>query len=271
MKRTGVLSGLEKPAVKLAFSADGHNLAALASGGTTIRVWDLAKNTTVGQITNHRGAVAALALSPDGKMLATGSLDDKVLQVWKVAARELTHKGTPLELSTTELAGLWTDLGSSDYEKADNAWRKLGAAGDNAIAYLRQVIRPIAVPAADIKYIENLVAELDSEKFATREKAAKDLLAAGELAMVPLQRLLEKPSSIEAAKRAEAVLKKLGEPQLTPDRRRVLEATELLEQLRTAKAIALLEEIERDSLIAAIRLGAYQALQRLTPVAESKK
>jgi RNA polymerase sigma factor (sigma-70 family) len=270
-KKTMVLTGLAKPAAKLVFSADGRTLAALAGDNTSIRVWDLGKKTTVGQITHNRGAVGALALSPDGKMLATTGVDDKLVDLAKAAAREITHKGPPLELSAKELAALWTDLGSPDNEKADGAWRKLGGAGDNAIPYLGQVIRPIAVPAGDIKQIEKLVAELDSDKFTTREKAAKELLAAGPLAIVPLQRLLEKPPSIEAAKRAETLLKKLDEPALTLDQRRVLDAIELLEQLRTAKAMALLQEIERDALVSPIRMGARQALLRLAPAAEGKK
>jgi RNA polymerase sigma factor (sigma-70 family) len=270
-KKIIVLTGLTKPAANLAFSADGRTLAALAADGTSIRVWDLDKKTALGQISHGRGRVAALALSPDGKMLAIAGVDDKVVDLRKVSAREITHKGPPLELSAKELAALWTDLAGSDNEKADGAWRKLGTAGDHAIPYLRQVIRPIAVPAADIKQIEQLVADLDSPKFATREKAAKELLAAGALAIVPLQRMLEKPPSIEAARRAEAVLKKLDEPLLTLDQRRVLDAIELLEQLRTAKAIALLQEIERDALIPQIRMGARQALLRLAPATEGKK
>src|SRR5205814_680934 len=74
---------------------------------------------------------------------------------------------------------------------------------------------------------------------------------------------LEKGLSAEAEKRIHGVLKKLGQPVLTTERMRVLEALELLEQLRTAKAIALLEETERDALIPQIRLEARQALQRL--------
>jgi RNA polymerase sigma factor (sigma-70 family) len=264
-KKTTVLTGLAKPAAKLAFSNNGRTLAALAGDGASIRVWDLAKNTTLGQIHSNRGTFGALALSPDGKMLATAGVDDKVLLVWKVSARELTHKGPAVELSAKDLAELWTDLGSADYEKVDNAWRNLGAGGDHAIPFLGQQIRAVAVPPVDIKAIEKWVAELDAESYATREKAAKELSAAGELAIVPLQRLLEKPPSIEAAKRAETILQKVAEPVLTPDRRRALEAITLLEQLGTAKAIALLQEIDRDALVASIRLGARQALQRLTP------
>ncbi|HEV3448827.1 MAG TPA: hypothetical protein VG099_29595, partial [Gemmataceae bacterium] len=272
-RKTAVLTGLNKPAAKLTFAADGHTLAALAADGLTIQVWELKRNTAVCQINHNRGTLGVLALSADGKMLAATAADGKTVLIWKVAARELSHKGPPLDLSAKELAGLWTELASPDADKSDAAWRKLGAAGDNAIPFLRQQIRPIAAPAVDMKQIEKWVAELDSDKFATREKAAKELLTVGEPAVGPLQRLLKQsPSpSPEAEKRANLVLKQLGEPTLTPERQRVLEAIELLEQVRTAQAIGLLEEIERDALLTSIRLAAREALERVTPPAGQKK
>jgi len=72
-------------------------------------------------------------------------------------------------------------------------------------------------------------------------------------------------------KRIRSVLDKLGHPALTLERRRVLEAVELLEHLRTAKAIALLQETERDALIPQIWLEARQALQRLAEGEKEKK
>ena len=66
--------------------------------------------------------------------------------------------------------------------------------------------------AVDVKALEKLVADLDSAKFTTREKAAKALEAAGEAAIVPLQRCLEKSPSVEVQRRATLLLKKIGEP-----------------------------------------------------------
>jgi hypothetical protein len=97
----------------------------------------------------------------------------------------------------------------------------------------------------------------------TRENATKEMLALGELAIVPLQRLLDKPPSAEARQRAVQLLEKLSEPQPTPQRQRVLEAIDLLEELRTAAALKLLQEIERDALVPSIRREARRALQRL--------
>jgi hypothetical protein len=55
---------------------------------------------------------------------------------------------------------------------------------------------------------------LPTAKLAVRDKATNGLMAAGELAIVTLQRLLEKPPSEEAAQRAALVFKQLAEPVL---------------------------------------------------------
>jgi RNA polymerase sigma factor (sigma-70 family) len=211
---------------------------------------------------------AILKITAQGKVLHRTPHRSETSQAWLatyVPARELTHKDPALNLSARELAELWTELVNPEFAKADDAWRRLGAAGDSAVTFLRQQIRPIAVPDVDVKRVERLVAELDAAKFATREGATKELLALGELAIVPLQRLIDKPPSAEARQRAVLLLEKLSEARPTPDRLRVVEAIDLLEELRSAKALQLLQEIERDALVPSIRREARQALERLSP------
>lgn len=265
------LSGLEKPTAQLSVSANGHALAALAADGVTIRVWDLTRDRMLCQMNQMDGAVGLHALSPDGKLLATTTKGGKKIHLWKVAARQLAQATPPLKLTAVELSALWADMGNQDAEKADAAWKKLGAAGDNAVSFIGEQVRPIATPPFDAKRLDKLVAELDSDQFATRDRAMRDLLELGELAIVPLQRHLEKGLSLEASKRARSIIEKIGQPALTTERRRVLEAIDLLENLRTANALELLREVERDALIPQIQHEARQALQRLSQEATEKK
>jgi hypothetical protein len=262
-RKTRKLGGLDAFATRLIFSADGKTLAALAGDTGRILVWDLDRETARSRVHQSGANVRALALSPDGKWLATAAKGDKAVFLAKTDPRELKARGTPLALSAEELAALWTDLSNSDPVKADAAWHKLGEAGDNAIPFLREKIRPIAVPAVDRAKLDKSVADLGSEKYPTRERATRDLLAAGELAVSPLQRLLANQPSPEAAKRAEAILRKISEPVRTPDRTRVIEAVGLLEREGSAPAVALLREIERDALYASIRNEARLALERV--------
>jgi WD40 repeat protein len=265
-KKTTTLTGLEKSASRLAFSLDGRTLAALAGDGASLLVWDLGRNAPRCQVRHGLGAVVALAVSPDGKALALASKGDKGVFLAKTAARELSARGTPVDFSDMELAELWDDLANPDATKADAAWRKLGEAGDHTVPFLREKTRPIAVPRVDMSQIEKWVADLDSPKYPTRERATRELLGAGELAVVPIQKMLEKNPSGEAKNRAALVLKKIEQPVRSPDRLRVLEAIDLLERLRTAPAVALLEEIGRDALIGQIRREAIRAVRRVGPL-----
>jgi RNA polymerase sigma factor (sigma-70 family) len=272
MKKTLLLTGLEKPAAQLSFSADGRTVTAVAADGMSIQIWNLSRNGARFRINPIGGAVGSHAQSPDGKMLATAAKGGKQLFLWKITSRQLTHQDPAPGLSAHDMTALWADLANPDVDKADAAWRKLGATGDGAVPFVRKQIRSIAVPAVDLKTINKLVSELDSDQYATRERATRELMAAGELAIDPLNRHLEKGVSAEAGRRIHDVLKKLGPPALTVERMRVLEAIELLEQLRTAKAIALLEETESDALIPPqIRSEARQALQRLAQSQKEKK
>jgi WD40 repeat protein len=268
--KTATLEGMERPPVKLSFAADGAALAALADDGQSIHVWDLTDKRTRRRLHHHEGAVQVMALSPDGKLLATTGTDGVVF-VRSVAARELTRQGSPLKLSPKELADLWQRLADADGNKADDAWRKLGAAGDGAVPFLREQMRALAVPPVDRKRLDRWLADLDSDSFEARERASKALAEMGELALGPVQRLLKDPPSLEVKMRARLILEKITEPVRTPDRRRVLESIELLEQLRTAAALDLLKELERDALVPQIRTEARQALERAARATAEKK
>src|SRR5204862_1100440 len=78
-KKIGSLTGLHNPPAKLSLAADGSALAVVDAGGTTIRVWDLARQRMRRQSTHNRGQVGSLALSPDGKLLATTGRNGKSL------------------------------------------------------------------------------------------------------------------------------------------------------------------------------------------------
>jgi WD40 repeat protein len=68
----------------LAFSADG---ATLATGGTnTIRLWDVKTARELHSVEAHTGEVNAVAVSPDGKLVASGSWEDYTVRVWERAS-----------------------------------------------------------------------------------------------------------------------------------------------------------------------------------------
>jgi WD40 repeat protein len=74
------------------FSPDGRTVA--AAYGDEVRLWDTSTHQQIGKpFSGHAGLLTALAFSPNGEILATGSKDQTV-RLWNVASQRLI--GTPL-------------------------------------------------------------------------------------------------------------------------------------------------------------------------------
>jgi WD40 repeat protein len=74
----------ESGAVYFAWSPDGRTFA--VGAGKAVYVWELATQKLRCVLRGHQGEVRALAFSPDGGLLASGSIDTTVL-VWDITGR----------------------------------------------------------------------------------------------------------------------------------------------------------------------------------------
>lgn len=97
------LEGVEGKVNALRFSADGAMLFAAAGdagiGGIAYQ-WKTADGSLVHKYEGHKDALYALALSPDGQVLASGSYDQKI-KLWKVA------DGTEIKTLTGHNGGVY--------------------------------------------------------------------------------------------------------------------------------------------------------------------
>src|SRR5262245_44405055 len=97
-----------------------------------------------------------------------------------LAALALCPSRAPAVAPPPGLSPCWDELASPDAAPAYAALCRLADHPRQAVPLLRSRLRPIPAPAA--RRIARLIAELDSDSYATRQKAAEDLERLGELA-----------------------------------------------------------------------------------------
>ncbi|MGE3805520.1 MAG: WD40 repeat domain-containing protein [Gemmataceae bacterium] len=241
-------------------SSDGRYLA----GGTrtgSIRFWDIATGTVLGELAGHRSAVTSLAFSEDGTRLISGSLDTTAL-IWDL--REfLTRQPAPPRWNGAEQDRLWAELAHDDAAQADRAMQTLIRAGDKAVTLVRTRLGPAAFKA-DQASIDRLLEQLDSSDFKVRERADSELEEL-ELAAEPaLRRALASGSlSVETAQRVRRLLDGLDGRVRSPAQLRALRAIEVLEKIGTASAHNVLQILGKGSAEARQTQAARAAEQRL--------
>jgi WD40 repeat protein len=246
----------------LAFAPDGKTLAT-GEGNHAVVVYETATGRVRQELTGHDGDVYAVAFSPDGRVLASAGSDLTAL-VWDVTGRLRKRSPRPGGFSPKEVEGFWTDLAGLDAAQAFGALQALAAVPAQAVQFLKERLQPITV-SVDKKRLARLIADLDSDKFATRQEASAGLEKLGELAESALIRALQGGPSLEARRRIEQVLERLAEQRgrvPTPERLRTLRAVEVLEQIDTPEARRVLEALARGTPEVWLTREAKGALER---------
>src|SRR5260370_39744732 len=107
----------------MAFATDGK---ILATGGVdhTGRLWDASTGTEKLTRKGHQDAVDAVAVSPDGRTVATGGYDDIIIRLWDASTGEERRKLIGPEKGTSSLlfAPGGRALFSSGPDETARAW-----------------------------------------------------------------------------------------------------------------------------------------------------
>jgi dipeptidyl aminopeptidase/acylaminoacyl peptidase len=181
--------------------------------------------------------VSAAALSPDGRRVAVGRGNG-------VTVLPATPQGWNAALvaspTADDLEKVWGQLGSGDGYRAYEAVWSLGAAGDKAVAFLKGRLRPIKLDTARVR---RWIADLDSEDFETRDRAAAELQKLGGDAEAELRQALKGDVSLEVHRRLADLLAPLDELALPPEQLRVVRAVVVLERQAGPEARALLKAL----------------------------
>ena len=121
-KPLGFFGGHGRPVNCIAMSLDGH-IAITGSGGRAkgkneLKVWKVEDGDVLGTGEEHESKIAALALSPDGKTVATAS-HDKSVRLWDVSLSKPTGSQPALTSVASKLAEGLANLAQA--EKAAEA------------------------------------------------------------------------------------------------------------------------------------------------------
>jgi WD40 repeat protein len=242
----------------LAFSPDGRALACSGLREPAVRLVEVASGQERCRFDGHRGRVLALAFSADGRRLVSGGQDTTAL-VWDLTGGPAGHAAP---LTKADLTSCWDDLAGQDAAVAYRAVCHLAAA-PAGVALLAERLRP--VPRADEERLARLIADLDSDQFAVRDRAARELEAAGESAAAACRRALAGRPSAEVRRRLEGLLAEWAgqEGAAAPEGLRRVRALEVLERAGTAEARRVLAALAGGAPGAAPTEQAAAALRRL--------
>jgi WD40 repeat protein len=220
----------------LALSPDGRTLVT-ASADFALHFWDARTGRPLGLVRRHVAPVQALAFSPDGTRLVSAG-DDGLVLVWEVAPRREFLVPEP---RAEELPALWDELHNPSALRARRGMFALERKGEQTVALFEQHLRPAG--GVEGKRLAGLIADLDNDAYAVRERASRELERLGEQARPALRATLERRVSLEARRRIEKLLALPAKPVRPRDRVPELRALEILEQLGTPRARLLVDSL----------------------------
>jgi WD40 repeat protein len=287
-----------------AFSADGR-LLVTSGEDHHVHLWELASGQERAALPGHKTGSWAVALSPDGRLLASGDGRDNAVRLRDLAtgrelpalaghaadasgllfsadgtrlfsasddttvlAWDMTGRLPPLDGPAPDhrrLEALWADLAGTDAARAGRAVWALAAAPRQAVPFLEQNLRPAALDPALERRARELLAQLDADDFKARERAVAALQKMGDTVSPFLRGALPGRPSAEARQRLERLVAGLGSAGLSADELRAVRAVEALEHAGRPEARRLVEKLAGGAPEARLTQEAKVSLRRWRP------
>jgi WD40 repeat protein len=244
------------------FSPNGRMLASGDEAGN-VRLWEVATGEERARFVGHAGPVWGLAFSPDGKLLASGSGDTTALVLDATGRLALTDqlRNRP---TAEELVALWADLEGPSAARAFRSMSRLVEAPEEAVALIREELKPVPGKALAEKELRRMISELEDDAFEVRENASRELARFGPPIRPALLKALEAGPGAEKRRRLKELLANLVDPPTPPELIRAIRALEVLETLGTRDSRQLLQALADGNPNVRLTFEAGAALRRLS-------
>ena len=161
-----------------------------------------------------------------------------------------------------ELDQLWEDLESGDAPKAHAALWTLAAAPNQAVAFLKDRLRQ--APRVKPDRLQELIQNLNDERFMVREEASRELAELGIEAEAALRAAFARTTTLEVRRRIQALLMALSpQRQVSRESIRLLRVIQILEQIGSPPARQVLTYLAEGAPAAPETRAAKASVERL--------
>src|SRR5262249_25330156 len=141
----------------------------------------------------------------DGRFVVSAGEDTSAL-VWDATRPQTQNSSIRHDSASSDLPAHFKNLAGEDAERAYASMRALIGAPNKTVSFLRD--QSSLFQGADVQKIQRWIHDLDSDKFAERERASQELGHILEEAEPYLKRALRNPPSVEVQRRIERLLQK---------------------------------------------------------------
>jgi WD40 repeat protein len=251
-RRRAIGSPVRPSISTFAVSPDGRSLATVGRE-RCVQLYEVATGQTRRSFTGHRSAIVGVSFTPDGRRLVTVS-DDSTGLIWDISQMA----GKP-EMPA-DFDAPWAELAAVPAEPAYRAMARL-AAHPACVARVKKHLRPVEGGLEAL--LDKLVGDLNDDRFAVRERGSAELDRLGESAVDAVRALARSAKSAEVRRRLVRYLEKYDRDEPSPELLRQGRALELLEQIGTPEARAVLRDLAGGAPTARLTREAAAALRRL--------
>ncbi|MEK7270843.1 MAG: hypothetical protein AAB215_07900, partial [Planctomycetota bacterium] len=225
----------------------------------TARIWEIASGAEARVLRGHGASVRAVAFSPDGRFVATGSSDTTAI-LWSAPGdgRASVH-------STLEEA--WKTLGGKDPLLAAAFAETFLKGPSESLPFLAARVG-LPLPPNTVR---DAIRRLDADEFEVRERASETLIGLGEAVVAEARKTLKESPSPEVASRLEEILERVEGRDSPPFESgpvlQELRAAWILERIGSPEAVRILEAVRDHSMSGWVRSQAGESLKRIRPLA----